>query len=171
MKKVVIMAAALLLFGAGGCGYHLQGRSDRLPDDVHTLYVQMIENGTRKPFLENTVTNAVVERFSRHPRLEIVEDRNRADAILRGKIVRYGNGSVSYNRTDQIAEYRSLIVLDAALVRGDGASALWKGTVSWSEEYDTTDDKALQAIRESAAIDSASERLADELYSRIVDAF
>jgi outer membrane lipopolysaccharide assembly protein LptE/RlpB len=170
MKPVLRFIAAALLLAAFGCGYHLQGRG-ALPAEVRTLYIEMMENGTRKPFLENMVTTAVVERFSRHPHLVIVEDRNRADAILGGKIIGYRRNSIAYDRNDDIAEYRSQIVLDAALRRGDDAAALWKGRISWAEEYTTSDDKALQDARESAAIDLVSERLADELYSRVFDAF
>lgn len=171
MSRIILGISAILLLCQGGCGYQLQGRGEKLPDEVRTLYVEMMENRTYEPFLENMVTNAVVERFARNPHLEIVEDRNRADAILSGEVVGYGNGAISYTRTDGIAEYRSTLVLSATLRKGDDATALWKGTVRWAEEYETSADKTLQDARESAAIELVSERLADELYSRIVDNF
>ncbi|MEZ4599451.1 MAG: LPS assembly lipoprotein LptE [Syntrophotaleaceae bacterium] len=171
MKQAIRLIGAALLLAVLGCGYHLQGRSDALPEEIRSLYIEMMENGTREPFLENAVTNAIVERFSRHQQLVLVEDRNRADAILGGRLVGYGRSAISYNPVDEIAEYRSEIALNAVLRRGDNGLPLWKGTVRWAEEYTTSRDKALQDARESAAIEQASQRLADELYSRIVDGF
>ena len=169
--KILFALAGMLLLILAGCGYQLQGRNDRLPGEVRTLYVQLMENRTLEPFLENAVTNAVVERFARNHHMEIVEDRNQADAILSGTITHYRNHSISYNRTDNIAEYRSEIVLEAGLRRAKDAVVLWKGSVKWAEEYSTSPNKVLQDDRENAAIELISERLADELYSRINDDF
>jgi outer membrane lipopolysaccharide assembly protein LptE/RlpB len=164
-------AGLALMLLLAGCGYHFQGRDAELPGAVHTLYVELLTNATFEPFLENELTNAVVERFSRNPRLQIVEDRNRADAILSGTIASYGNYALAYDQNDAIAEYRSQMSLDAVLRRADNAEALWKGNVAWAEEYSSSIDKTLQDARENAAIQSISERLAEELYSRIVDNF
>lgn len=172
MKTGLFFTLAVTLFlGLAGCGYQFQGRSDQLPGEVRTLYISLMENRTLEPFLENSVTNAIVERFARNPHLEIVEDPNRADAILNGTISRYSNYAISYTSTDAIAEYRSEMVLDAGLRLAENAAVLWKGTVSWTEEYPTSPNKILQDDRENAAIELISQRLADELYSRITDDF
>ncbi len=169
--RLLCVAGLLLMLLPGGCSYHLQGRSAELPGGVKTLYVEMLANATYKPFLENDVTNAVVERFSRNPRLQIVEDRNRADAILSGTITSYSRRALSYDQNDEIAEYRSRMTLAAVLRRADNAEALWKGNVDWAEEYRSNSDKTLQENRENAAIQAIGQRLAEELYSRIVDNF
>lgn len=167
----LLCAAGLLLTLLAGCDYHLQGRNAELPGGVKTLYVELLANATYKPFLENEVTNAVVERFSRNPRVQIVEDRNRADAILSGTITSYGRGALSYDQDDKIAEYRSKMRLEAVLRRADNAEALWKGNVAWAEEYRSSSDKTLQEDRENAAILAIGQRLAEELYSRMIDNF
>ncbi len=164
-------AAGLLLMLLSGCGYHLQGRDAELPGGVKTLYIELLANATYKPFLENEVTNAVVERFSRNPRVQFVEDRNRADAILSGTITSYSSNALSFNRDDAISEYRSRMVLAAVLRRADNAEVLWKGNVGWAEEYRTSSDKTIQEDRENAAIQAIGQRLAEELYSRMIDNF
>jgi outer membrane lipopolysaccharide assembly protein LptE/RlpB len=171
MSGRLLLVASLLLMLPVGCGYRLQGRNAELPGGVKTLYVELLANETYKPFLENEVTNAVVERFSRNPRVQIVEDRNRADAILSGTITSYGRRALSYDQDDDIAEYRAKMRLEAVLRRVDNAEALWKGDVEWAEEYLTSSDKTLQEDRENAAILAIGQRLADELYSRMIDNF
>jgi outer membrane lipopolysaccharide assembly protein LptE/RlpB len=167
----LLCASGLLLMVLAGCGYHLQGRNTELPGGVRTLYIELLANATYKPFLENEVTNAVVERFSRNPRVQIVEDRNRADAVLSGAITGYGRYALSFSQDDQIAEYRSQMRLEAVLRRADNAEALWKGNVEWAEEFRSNTDKTLQEDRENAAILAISQRLAEELYSRMIDNF
>jgi outer membrane lipopolysaccharide assembly protein LptE/RlpB len=171
MSARLLCAAGLLLMLTAGCGYHFQGRSAELPGGVDRVYVELLTNATYKPFLENDVTNAVVERFSRNPRVRIVEDRNRADAVLSGTITGYGRRALSYDQDDEIAEYRSKVRLEAVLRRADNAEVLWKGNVEWAEEYRASDDKTLQEDRENAAILAISQRLAEELYSRMIDNF
>lgn len=167
----LLCAAGLMLMLLAGCGYHLQGRNAELPGGVKTLHIELLANATYKPFLENEVTNAVVERFSRNPRVQIVEDRDRADAILSGTITSYGRHALSYGQDDQIAEYRSTMRLAAVLRRADNAEALWKGNVEWAEEFRSSTDKTLEEDRENAAILAIGQRLAEELYSRMIDNF
>jgi len=168
-RSVVLVVLLALLLSA--CGYRLQGRSDTLPGDVRSLYVELFRNDSYEPFLENAITNKVVERFARHDRLEIVEQPARAQGILGGRVVRYSNSAWSYDQDDRIAEYRSKMTVEAVLRRVDNGEVLWKGSVSWQEEYPVSSDKTLQDDREQAAIQEISQRLADELFSHMIDNF
>jgi len=169
MRGAILLPLVILLLS--GCGYRLQGRVDTLPGDVRYLYVELFSNKTYEPFLENSVTNEVVERFARHRQLEIVEEPVRAEAILGGRIVKYKNSALSYDRNDKTAEYRSRMTVRAELRRADNGEVLWKGTVSWREDYSTSRDKTVQEDREQAAIQVVSERVADEIFSRVIDNF
>lgn len=168
-RSVILIALSVLLLSA--CGYRLQGRSDTLPGDVRSLYVELFRNDSYEPFLENAVTNSVVGRFARHDRLEIVEDTAQAEGILSGRIVGYSNSALSYDRDDKIAEYRSRMTVAAALRRVDNGQVLWKGTIEWHEDYAVSSDKVVQDDREQAAIQEVSQRLADELFSHMIDKF
>ncbi len=170
MSRIVVLVALLALL-LSACGYRLQGRSDALPGDVRSLYVELFRNDSYEPFLENAVTNEVVGRFARHGRLEIVERPARAEGILGGRIVKYSNRALSYDRDDKIAEYRSQMTVTAMLRRVDNGEVLWKGSVVWQEDYAVSSDKFVQDEREQAAIQEISQRLADELFSHLIDNF
>ncbi len=169
IRSVILIG--LLALSLTACGYHLQGRSAKLPGDVRHIYIEMFDNDSYEPFLENSVTREVVGRFSRHKQLEIVEQPSRAQAILGGRIVRYSNTALSYDRDDNIAEYRSQMTVEAQLRRIENGEVLWKGVVDWQEDYAVTRDKVVQDDREQAAIQVISQRLADELFSRLIDNF
>ncbi|OEU63213.1 MAG: hypothetical protein BA870_08905 [Desulfuromonadales bacterium C00003094] len=165
---VLVILLALVL---SACGYRLQGRSDALPGDVRSLYVELFRNDSYEPYLENSVTNEVVGRFARHDRLELVEDASLAEGILGGRIVGYSNSALSYNQDDNIAEYRSKMTVKAVLRRVGNGEVLWKGSVVWQEDYPVSSDKTVQDDREQAAIQEISQRLADELFSHMIDNF
>lgn len=170
MRRLILPLAALCLLG--GCGYHLAGRGNRLPADVRTLHIGMFSNGTYEPFLENIITNAVTDKFVEGRQLQLVEKPAEADALLTGRVVAYSTDPISYDRNDAILEYRSRMTVRATLRRGRDHKILWKGDVSWSREYRANRmDMAAQQDNEAAAIREIGDRLAAELYSRILDNF
>lgn len=169
IRRLLPLVALLSLLG--GCGYHLPGRGNNLPPDVQTLYVEIFANRTTEPFLENRITDLVTQEFARRRSLRLIEDAARADAVLSGTVASYASSSISYGSDDEVTEYRSSMVISAHLRRSADGKTLWKGTLSWTEEYPSSDDKTVQEDNEAAAIEEISARLAEELYFRIVDNF
>jgi outer membrane lipopolysaccharide assembly protein LptE/RlpB len=155
----------------GGCGYHFSGEVNNLPPEIRSLYIELFANRTAEPYLENFITNQVIEEFARSRNLHLTEDRTSADAVLSGTVSEYSTAPVSYGRDDEITEYRSAMGIDAVLYRASDGKALWKGNLSWTEEYPSNDDKTVQEDNEGAAIGVIVERLAEDLYFRIVDNF
>ncbi len=166
-----LLAIVCLLLVIPGCGYRFSEREGGLPQGGTSLYVDLFENRTHEPYLEDLVTNAVVARFARKPELDIVENWNAADLVLTGTVTSYSTTAISYNAQDNITEYRADISVAATLRRASDGKALWKGTVSWNDEYRTDPDKSIQDDRETAAQQLIAERLAEELYFRILDNF
>ncbi len=171
--KPARLAAILVLTGLlAGCGYQLPGRTGtKLPAEVRTIHVQMFENRTYRPFLEFDLANFVIGRLARSRLLRLVDHREAADAVLNGSIVLYETVPISYDRQDQIREYRSRMSVEAVLRHAADGRVLWKGVVSWAEEYPSSMDKNVQEINELAAIRVISQRLAEEIYTRMVDDF
>lgn len=161
----------LLLFLLAGCGYHVQGRQSNLPPDVRLVFVELFDNRTLEPFIENTVTSRISERFSRGRVLQFVGDGSGADAVLSGAVTDYQSDPISYDPQDRILEYRSTMSVTALLRRTSDGQVVWRGGATWTQEYPASRDKALQEDREDAAIRVIAERLADELYSRITSNF
>jgi outer membrane lipopolysaccharide assembly protein LptE/RlpB len=169
MRRLVFLFGTLLLLW--GCGYHLPGQGGTLPPEIETLHIELFSNRTSEPFLENQVTDFVTDQFARRRMLRLVEDPAQADAVLTGSVTAYSAVPVSYDRNDRITEYRSTMEISATLRRADVGEVLWKGNVSWTEEYPASLDKMAQEDEEAAAIEVISERLAEELYFRITENF
>lgn len=161
----------VILFLLTGCGYHLSGRGNNLPPEVQTLYIELFANRTAEPYLENRIADLVTDEFARNRDLALREDKEQADAVLSGAISTYTTVPISYDSNDEITEYRSALTIAATLRRTSDGKVLWKGDLSWDEEYPSSDDKAVQEDNEAEAILQISERLAEELYFLIVDNF
>jgi outer membrane lipopolysaccharide assembly protein LptE/RlpB len=160
-----------LLLLPAACGYHFPGDGAGPSAQVQTLYVGGIVNRTTEPFIETAVANAIIEAFSRRRGIRPIEDEDRAEALLTGAVTAYSSTPISYDRLDQIVEYRSSMTLEVTLQKQSDGRTLWKGAVSWSEEYLANSDKTLQEDNEAQAIASISDRLAEELHVRVMDNF
>jgi len=163
-----IIGLALLL---GGCGYHLPGQSNVIPGDVRAIQVPVFSNNTTKPFLENSLTNEVISRFSRSRAMTVVSRRERSQALLHGEIINYNSVPIAYDSNDMITEYRASISLAARLVRSDNDQILWKGVVTWQEDYPGNINKTVEDDSEQEAIQQISKKLADELLDRLLEDF
>ncbi len=160
--------AFFLILLITGCGYGIQGRHSNLPADVQTIFAGSFSNLTFRPFLENEMTKATTDRFARGRVLTLVARPERADALLAGTVSGYSTVPVSYDRLDTILEYRATMNVEASLHRPEG-KVLWRGTITWSEDFAASIDKSRQEDNERAAIRILAERLADELYIRILE--
>jgi outer membrane lipopolysaccharide assembly protein LptE/RlpB len=169
--KYIIACLFLCIWMVGGCGYHLPGRGDALPEDVKNIFVEVLSNRTTEPFIENRLTSEVRDQFARRPGFEVVSERSKSDAVISGAITRYRASAVAYDENDDIQEYRAAMTAEFRFERTDGSEVLWQGNVSWDEEFMAHDDRAQQDNNETEAQEELSFRLATELFNRIGDNF
>ncbi len=165
------LAVIILLLGLLGCGYHFPGKGGSLPGEVEKLYIPLFVNRTAEPQLETLLSNDVSEVFGRNGNISLVDEQKQAEAILEGVITSYSTRAISYDKNDDISEYRATLVVDAKLSQVADGRLLWQGTVVWDDEYPAADDKNVQEDLEREAIEEISLRIAEELLSRLLDDF
>jgi len=165
------LAALCLLLGLTACGYHFYGQTGALPGGVRSIYIPLFINKTAEPQLENRLSSVVSEVFARNEKLSQVESADRAKAVLEGVISSYHSTPLSYDKHDNISEYRSTMVVDAKLRQVSDGRLLWQGSVTWHADYIAAADKALQEDLEQVAINEINRRLAEELFYRLLENF
>ncbi len=165
--RLLLVVVALLL---GACGYHFPGQGGSLPGGVERIHISMFDNLTREPLLENRLTTEIVNILSGRPNIRHVA-LEEAEAELTGRILSYDSNSIAYQQGDQISKYRADMVVAVRLQRSDNQELLWDGTVRWQTEYDAAADKMLQGDDERLAQDELARRLAEEIFSRLLDDF
>lgn len=164
-------ALFLLLFLLTGCGYHFAGQGGELPSGVKKLYLPLFANRTSEPRLENRLASDLSLVFARNSAISQVEQREAAEAVLEGVISQYSTRAISYDRNDDISEYRATMNVEVKLRAVADGRLLWQGPVSWSDEYLAADDKNLQADYEREAREEISLRISEEILSRLLDDF
>jgi len=165
--RLLLLLVVLLL---GACGYHFPGQGGGLPGGVERIHIAMFDNQTREPLLENRLTTELIDIFSGRATIRQVAV-SEAEAELTGRILSYDSRAISYQQGDQISKYRASMVVAVRLKRSDNQALLWDGTVSWQTEYDAAADKMLQGDDERRAQDELARRLAEEIFSRLLDDF
>ena len=76
-----------LTLASAGCGYHVAGRSDALPQGIHVIAVPTLENKTTSYRIEQRLTTATVHEFLAKTSYRVVPDPANGDAVLRGKVL------------------------------------------------------------------------------------
>jgi len=89
MRRRIEQAAVGLLaaLALAGCGYHVAGRSNMLPQSIHVIAVPAMENKTTTFKIEQKLTAATIHEFLAKTTFKVVSDPNGGDAVLTGKVV------------------------------------------------------------------------------------
>ena len=91
----VLCSMAVLAALAGGCGYHVAGRSSTLPKSIHVIAVPALENKTSSYRIEQRLTTATVHEFLAKTSYRVVSDPANGDAVLRGQGAEPGGGAAA----------------------------------------------------------------------------
>lgn len=131
------MLAALL---ATGCGvavkYSLSGAS--IPPDAKTFSVAYFPNNATmvSPILSSTLTDALVDIFSRRTRLTQTEEGG--DFAFEGEIVNYTSVTASVSSEDYALLNRLTITVKVRFTNAVDEKASWNRTFTAYEDYDST---------------------------------
>ncbi len=103
MKQKYLTAIIITFTIFQGCGiYSFTG--GRIPG-VDKIHVPLFTNATIEFGLEEKLTNAIINAINNDNRLSIA-DRNDADAVLEGRITRISDSPYTYDKTEQVSEYK-----------------------------------------------------------------
>jgi hypothetical protein len=166
-----IISLLLLLFLVG-CGYHSPGDSDGwVGDEARVLYVQLFENRTVEPYLDNYITDAVISELSRSRLLELTENPDLAEVRLVGEVKDFTSNALAYSSSDQITAYSATMTVVVRLLRNNSSEILWQQTMRRSQDYLAEDNKNLQLEDRKLAARLVSLRLAEDIHASMLNSF
>jgi hypothetical protein len=163
-RKATILCkllAAVPLVVSLACGYKA---GSLLPGHIKKIYIPAFENETTRYGIEQELTAQVIDVFTSDNRLSVVSE-GEADAMLRGVIVGYQKGALTFDRAQTVDEFK--IELTVAVEFED----LRDGKVLWKEDDfrvwesyvaggdDDSEEKALTAAIATVAGDILSRTL------------
>ena len=164
--------SVLLLLLLSGCGYHTPGASDTwVGGEARTLYVQLFDNQTIEPYLENYITDALIAELAVSRLFELTENPDKADVRLAGKVKTFTDSAVSYGNSDQITEYSATMAVAVRLLDKNNSDIIWQRSLTRSEDYLATINKNLQLEGQRLAAIRVSQRLAEDIYASMLNSF
>lgn len=170
MRRIVhSLVAALCLTALSGCGYHLAG-SGELPGGVERIAINVLVNRSSENGIEATITNAVIEEFTR--RRQAVVPVEEAQATVMGSIDSISWDTLS-RRGVHTATERRVNVMISLVLKGKDGTVLWQGSrLSARQAYAVVGgDKPATDANRRQAIELAAQRIAETAYRRMVDNF
>lgn len=152
----------ILLLLTLACGY---SAGKLLPGHIQKIYIPTFENDTTKYGIEQDLTAAVTEAFTNDNRLSVVSETD-ADAMLRGVVVKYEKGALTFDRAQTVDEFKIEITVAVEFEDLREAKILWKeeGLSAW-ESYREGENEG----GESEALQAAIATLAADMVSRTIE--
>ncbi len=160
-RSLTLLAPALLLCAAAGCGYGLVGRTSNLPEDVRTIFVENLQNQTTRSQIDQILTRAITDEFVTRQRFDVVAERSGADAILSGSVTTFRVRPVTFNADGRAREYEIMIMAKMEFKRNGADEILWQNPAYlFRENYelqleageflDTEDEAMVEVARKFA---------------------
>ena len=148
-RRIASVLASLTLFTS--CGYHVAGKSDLLPKEIHT----------------NAIPSALTREFIRRTRYRIVADPAEADAVLSGTILQYNSYPILIDQvTGRPSGVQIIAILRVHLQQRDGKVLFEQPAFESRQRYEISADQ-LAYFEESG---QGIERLAQETARSVVSA-
>ncbi len=181
MRIVAILFIVLL----AGCGYYVPGTAPSpgtstnggatsdtwVGGDARVLYIQLFDNQTAEPYLENYITDALVAELSRSRLVELTENSTLADVRLVGEVKEFSSTAIAFGTQDRITEYRAEMKVSVRLLHRGSDEALWRDSLLRSEDYAAAVNKNLQLEGERLASLLISRRLAEDIHAALLNSF
>jgi outer membrane lipopolysaccharide assembly protein LptE/RlpB len=154
-----------------GCGYHLRGGGDALPEDIRTVALISFVNKTYDAEIELLISSALSAELSKGSRLDLVPEPE-ADAIVSGTVLSIKDTPVSFSSSDVASEYRITVKVDVVLTRS-GGNVIWKGKgIEEVADYQSVPGNIEETERNrDEARQKLAVEMADLIYDRLFEGF
>lgn len=172
----MIRAAATLALSAvllAGCGYHVSGRADLAPKNIHTIAIPAFGNATIRYKLADRLAAAVTREFITRTRYRIVADPNEADAILSGSVINYNAyPTVFDDRTGRASGVIAIVHLQVSLQdRVTGKAIYSRPFMEFRERYEISVDQVAYFDESDMAMQRLSRDVARSIVSGVLEMF
>ncbi len=172
MKRLFLLCLALASFLPAGCGYRFSPGGESIDPGIRRVYIDIFENKTTQPYVENYFRNAFADQFRRVSRFTLAESKGVADASVRGSINLITMSSLSYTKSDFATEDR--ITITASIIFQDRNNEIvWRNdSLSGYQDYiiDPGNSAATEQNRRTA-LQKLSADLAERAFRYIMSGF
>jgi RNase P/RNase MRP subunit p29 len=169
VKYLALTFLALLT----SCGYKVGNHSDLLPPQLRTVAIPAFGNTTIRYKLTDVMPQALAKEFIGHTRYRVISDAGQADMVLRGTILNYSVYQTVFDDKAQRANVADLrVTLQVSLVeRSTGRVLFQRPSMEIKESYQISPDASAYFEESEPALRRASERVAQQVVTAILENF
>ena len=168
IRAVLAGIAALLL---AGCGYHLAGQGDFLPEHIEIIGVPPLENETQRAELGQRASEELLDEFLKRG-YKAVARRETTHAVLEGSITGYHRVPVSFSARGRATREEITITARVRLVETEPEHILWsQENFVFRGQYDIEERNEEFFNREILAIEEIAQDFAEAVVTSIVEGF
>ncbi len=172
MTRVEVAVLAVALCGAG-CGYHVAGRSEILPQTIHTIAITPFVNKTIQYKLAQRLPANITREFIERTHYKVVTDPKTADAVLDGAVLNF----VSYPIIADQSTGRATVVQCSAYLkvtlteRATGKVLFTRPSFEVRARYEISVDPQAYFDESGAGIDRMGRDVARDVVTSILEKF
>jgi outer membrane lipopolysaccharide assembly protein LptE/RlpB len=174
MRQAALLTVLIAMAGlsAGGCGYRLAGRNQLLPESVKTIAIPPFENRTRRPEIEQRITEQVTLTFIKRGGYKTTASELDSDAVLRGAVTGYNSTPVSIDADGRATRYEIVITAEVQLRTVPQNTVLFRaGQFIFKRQYNVDQDARGFFDQEIVAIDLVARDFAEAVVTSILEGF
>jgi len=172
MRTIAVAVIALALC-AGGCGYHVAGKSDLMPQTIHTIAITPFANRTIQYKLAQRLPADISREFISRTRYKIVTDPKTADAVLDGAVLNF----LSYPIIADQSSGRATVVQCSAYLkitlteRATGKVLFTRPSFEVRERYEISVDPQAYFDESGAGLERLGRDVARDVVTSILEKF
>ncbi len=133
-KKHLALMLFLLAAVVYGCGYHFSPGGENIDKSIQTVFVEKFGNFTSEANLENYVQSAFINEVRQGSRFKLAESREKADAIVSGKILQSDVSHLSYTSLDVAKEDRVTVTMEVTFKETRTGQIIWNNNALTGKE-------------------------------------
>lgn len=156
-----------------GCGYHVGGHADLIPQTIHTIALPAWGNNTNRYKLSERLPGAIGREFIGRTRYRVVPNAEEADAVLTGNVVNFLSfASVSDPQTSRATAVQISVYLQVTLrERASGKVLFTRPSMEFRQRYEIAVDQSAYFEESDTALDRLTRDVARTLVSSVLEAF
>ncbi len=166
------LACACGLLVLSACGYNLQGRGgSTLPENVKRIHVPIFSNNTLEQGIGVRVTDSIRKVILNDGRVVLAGGLQDADAVLVGQVLQFRLRAIGFNSEDRAQEVRLRMSMRVVLRDLERDRILFRQTIVSDREYQVSSDLQTNQSKKARASQLASDDIAQELQSLMIEGF
>jgi hypothetical protein len=172
-RLLVALLVASGLTSSLGCGYALIGQGSNVPADVEVIFLEPLENLTRRAQVDQILGQAIADEVVLRGRFDLASNEEGADAVLEGQITNFVVTPVRFDNQGLAEEYEISIMASMEFRRTDSEEILWRNPNYVFRNNYELDETTLSSFfdREILAIDGVALLFARTLLTDLMEGF